>query len=309
LESPGPAGASPKPILDGALTVDLEDWRCALNPDKHADYRQRPAPNEEFLRESTSKLLSELERAGARATFFVLGEVARVVPDVVRDISRRGHEVASHSPVHLPPAMIPRDAYEELIRKDIALLEGLANRRPIGFRVPYMAIGRRDGWLVDMLARLGFSYDSSVSPTWTPYWGIPFAPKRPYYLDVADISRGSSSGHMVEIPLTVWPSWSVLPGLPVAGGFYMRVWPMPSLKWMLHRNVRNGFPLNLYIHPGNLETNKEVVPNPTVRDRISQYAGSSRGVTSFREIIKEFKFGTLYELHRGIIDSVTSERK
>lgn len=293
-----------KATLDGALTIDLEDWRCSLNPEKNADYRRRPPPSVDYLRTSTSKLLQELDKAGAKATFFVLGEVVEAAPDVVKEVARRGHEIASHSPVHLPPSMIPRDIYEVMIRKDIELLQNLVGRRPMGFRVPYMSIGRRDGWLVEMLARLGFSYDSSIAPTWTPYWGIPFAPKHPYLPDISDIAKETIRGSIVEIPLTVWPSWSFLPGLPIAGGFYMRAWPTRTLKWMLRRNVRSGHPLNVYVHPGNLEADKERVPNPTMRDRISQYAGSDRGMTSFREILSEFRFGTIYEVHKDRIDAL-----
>jgi len=295
---------SPKAPLDGALTIDLEDWRCALNPDRNADYRRRPPPNADYLKESTSRLFRELDEAGSKATFFVLGEVAEAAPEIVREVVRRGHEIASHSPVHLPPSMIPRQVYEDMMRKDIRLLEDLVGCRPRGFRVPYMSIGKRDGWLMEMLARLGFSYDSSIAPTWTPYWGIPFAPKHPYYPSSSNLARESAHGPVIEIPLTVWPSWSLLPGLPIAGGFYMRAWPIRALKWMLRRNVTAGFPLNIYIHPGNLETDKERVIDPTMRDRISQYAGSSRGMASFRAILSEFKFGTLYEVHKDRIDAV-----
>jgi len=278
---------------DGALTIDLEDWRCALNPDPKADYRHRPRLNEEYIRESTKAVLHELDVAGAKATFFVLGEVARAVPEVVRDLVRKGHEVASHSPVHLPPRMIPRDEMERLMKLDVSLLEDLTGLRPTGFRAPYLAVRRNDGWLLKMLSELGFLYDSSVAPTQTPYWGIPSAPKGAYFPDFADLARPLSSGRLLELPLTVWPTWKHLPGLPVAGGFYMRAWPMPLLAYMLKMNVRSGFPLVVYIHPGNLESAKDRIENPTMRDRISQYAGLGRGLSSFRYVLREFRFSTM----------------
>jgi polysaccharide deacetylase family protein (PEP-CTERM system associated) len=289
---------------DGALTVDLEDWRCALNPDKKADYRRRPRPNEEYLRKSTNMLLEELEKAGAKATFFVLGEVAQVVPDVVREVASRGHEIASHSPVHLPPQMVPRTVYEEMIADDIELLAGITGKRPIGFRTPYMSIGKKDGWLIELLAKHGFLYDSSVAPTWTPYWGIPSAPKHPYYPLVSDISKETGQGRLMEIPLTVWPTFGRLPGFPIAGGFYMRAWPTGLLRWMFRRNIKTGHPLNLYVHPGNLESDKERVAGRTLRDEISQYAGSRRGLVSFRMILSEFRFGTLRDVHRQRLNSL-----
>jgi polysaccharide deacetylase family protein (PEP-CTERM system associated) len=279
--------------FDGALTIDLEDWRCALNPDPNADYRRRPPLNEEYVRESAGTVLRELDAVGAKATFFVLGEVARAVPEIVKDLARRGHEVASHSPVHLPPRMIPRGEMARLMKLDVSLFEDLTGLRPTGFRAPYLAVSRNDGWLLKTLSELGFLYDSSIAPTQTPYWGIPRAPKGAYFPDFTDLARQLSSGPLLELPLTVWPTWKSLPGLPIAGGFYMRAWPMPLLIHMLRRNVRAGFPLVIYIHPGNLESAKQRIEKPTMRDRISQYAGSGRGLSSFRSILNEFKFGTM----------------
>jgi peptidoglycan/xylan/chitin deacetylase (PgdA/CDA1 family)/uncharacterized membrane protein YbhN (UPF0104 family) len=48
----------------------------------------------------TPAVLDALERAGARATFFVLGAAAAARPDLVREIARRGHEVALHGDTH-----------------------------------------------------------------------------------------------------------------------------------------------------------------------------------------------------------------
>ncbi len=288
-----PQGNDGQRPYDGALTIDLEDWRCALNPDPKADYRSRPHPNEEYIRQSTRAVLEELDAVGAKATFFVLGEVARAVPEVVRDLVRKGHEVASHSPIHLPPRMIPRDEMERLMKLDLSLFEDLTGLRPAGFRAPYLAVRRNEGWLLKMLSELGFLYDSSIAPTQTPYWGIPSAPKGAYFPDFADLAKPLSSGPLLELPLTVWPTWKHLPGLPIAGGFYMRAWPMPLLAYMLKRNVRSGFPLVIYTHPGNLESAKEHIENPTMRDRISQYAGSGRGLSSFRYILHEFRLSTM----------------
>lgn len=48
----------------------------------------------------TLAVLDALAAAGARATFFVLGTAAERRPDLVREIARRGHEVALHGHTH-----------------------------------------------------------------------------------------------------------------------------------------------------------------------------------------------------------------
>jgi polysaccharide deacetylase family protein (PEP-CTERM system associated) len=282
--------------FDGALTIDLEDWRCALDPKPNADHRSRPAVDAGYVRDATIQMLFKLEDYGAKATFFVLGEVAKAVPEVVREIARKGHEIASHSPVHLPPKMIPRAEFATLLRRDLNLLHDLSGKKPIGFRAPYFSINRSDGWLLELLAESGLSYDSSVVPTWTPYWGIPSAPKSPYFPDFSDLSKRKGAGNILEIPVTVWPSWERLMGLPVGGGFYMRVWPTSVLMEIMRRNVRSEHRLVIYIHPGNLQQDKERVPSPSVRDRLSQYALAGRGMSTFTRLLEEFRFGSVSEV-------------
>jgi polysaccharide deacetylase family protein (PEP-CTERM system associated) len=286
------------------LTVDLEDWRCALDPRPDADYRHRPSIDVEYVRNATARLLHELDRHGAKATFFVLGEVAEAAPEVVKEISNKGHEIASHSPVHLPPKTVPRDDFTRLIKRDLGLLGDLSGKRVIGFRSPYFSITRQDGWLLALLADQGIMYDSSVVPTWTPYWGIPSAPKSPYFPDLEDLANRKESGRIVEIPVTVWPAWNRLMGLPIGGGFYMRAWPTPFLLRAMRRNVRSGHPLVVYIHPGNLESDKEKVSSPSTRDRLSQYALAGRGASTFRRLLETFRFGTISEVFSSTLASL-----
>jgi len=48
----------------------------------------------------TLKVLDALERAGARATFFVIGSKVQAHPEIAAEIVRRGHEIGIHSLVH-----------------------------------------------------------------------------------------------------------------------------------------------------------------------------------------------------------------
>lgn len=48
----------------------------------------------------TPRILDQLDAAGARATFFVVGEQVRRAPEVARAILERGHQVAHHGDAH-----------------------------------------------------------------------------------------------------------------------------------------------------------------------------------------------------------------
>jgi len=294
------------PELDGALTVDLEDWHSALWPTERRNLRESSVMDEHYVRRATSILLRELEDSNVRATFFVLGEVAQAVPELIKDISNKGHEIANHSPTHVPLWQISRSKLEPLIRRDTTLLESLTGRRPRGFRAPYFAIGRDDGWLLELLSREGYWYDSSVVPSWTPLYGIPSAPKSAYHPQISDLSKATSKRGILEIPITVWPPWPGLPGLPVGGGFFFRAWPEKFIIFALKRSLK---PLVLYTHPGDLDLDKARTPGLSARDMAVQHLGSRRGFSSFQRVLREFRLGTISDVFGTSFDTATERNE
>lgn len=50
--------------------------------------------------DDTPKILDLLDRHGAKATFFVIGERAARWPDLIREIVRRGHQIGHHTQTH-----------------------------------------------------------------------------------------------------------------------------------------------------------------------------------------------------------------
>jgi peptidoglycan/xylan/chitin deacetylase (PgdA/CDA1 family) len=82
--------------------------------------------------ELTEAYLSVLERAGARATFFVLGENCSRSPGVVADIARRGHEVASHGYSHVTfPRLQRTRLLEDELERTAILLPPTERRRMV----------------------------------------------------------------------------------------------------------------------------------------------------------------------------------
>ena len=95
-----------RPVVN-ALTIDFEDWYQGLEIPfgKWNGYEER-------IEQSGRRLLAVLARAGARATFFVLGRVAETHPHLVREIAAAGHEIASHGWDHHPFPTLAWNALE-----------------------------------------------------------------------------------------------------------------------------------------------------------------------------------------------------
>ena len=74
------------------------------------------------------RILALLDEAGARCTFFTLGWLAEREPDVVRAISRAGHEIACHGWDHQKLDTLDPGAFSEDLQRSRGLLEDIRKR-------------------------------------------------------------------------------------------------------------------------------------------------------------------------------------
>lgn len=88
---------------------------------------------------SAPKLAEHLERIGVRGTFYCLTSIAQQYPEVVRDLFRRGHEVAYHADVHfgfrgLDP--LEQDMRIQNMKTQMSRILGGDLAQATGFRAP-----------------------------------------------------------------------------------------------------------------------------------------------------------------------------
>lgn len=99
----------------------------------------------------TPTVLEILDRYGARASFFCIACQAAKFPDVVAEISRRGHRVENHSYSHSHRfSLMGRSALERELSHSQRILTQLAGSAPAWFRAP---AGLRNFWLDGLLQR------------------------------------------------------------------------------------------------------------------------------------------------------------
>jgi polysaccharide deacetylase family protein (PEP-CTERM system associated) len=219
-----------------ALTIDLEDWHQLF----HRRLTGEEIPPTKAVVDSTHRLLDVLDEAEVRATFFVLGNVAETHPELVREVARRGHEVGSHAHsheliIHTEPAAFRAD-----VECSLALLQNLTGQPVLGFRAPEFSVGHLRHWCFEILAELGFRYDSSVFPLPHARYGITEAPRHPFAI-------ATPSGEIQEYPLATWDVGRLR--LPVAGGSYFRLLPGRLLRRALEDIDAGGRTAVLYFHP------------------------------------------------------------
>lgn len=265
-----------------ALTIDVDDWPVAvLGP--HHDISGRVIDN-------TRRLLHILAWHQVRATFFVLTRVAERFPDLVRDIHRAGHEIASHGHGHEQITTLSPHGFERDVRRSIDILTEITGERPLGYRAPAFSIVRETRWAGPILARLGLRYSSSIFPIAHPRYGIPDAPRHPHRWSDCDL---------IECP----PATLHLLGRnwPIAGGGYFRLLPGPLARWAISRVNRENLVAVLYVHPYELDVrgiaaHREAGIKVPLMRHIHQALFRKRIEPRLNRLLERFSFAPLREL-------------
>jgi peptidoglycan-N-acetylglucosamine deacetylase len=115
----------------------------------------------------TPPLLDALDAAGAKATFFVVGERVEGSEELLREIEERGHEVALHGMTHRRHDRLSEDDARAELREGLAAIEAAAVTRPRRYRPPF---GGTSPQLARLCAELGLelAYWSAWGQDWEP---------------------------------------------------------------------------------------------------------------------------------------------
>ena len=276
-----------------ALTIDVEDYFQVTAFERHVrrdEWHQYPLRVEN----NTLRILDMLDEFGIRATFFVLGWVAKRVPELVREIHCRGHEVACHGYGHQLVYRIGPDKFRHDVRTSKALLEDICGERVNGYRAPSYSITKKSLWALDILVEEGFTYDSSIFPVIHDTYGISDALRFPN-------SIRCGSGTIREFPLTTLPVR--IAGreyrLPIAGGGYLRLFPARLIgQWINKINRREKQPAVLYFHPWEIDPGQPRI-KACLKSRFRHYLNLHKTEGKVRDLLTEFRFGTMNEVLDG----------
>jgi len=256
--------------IRNVLTVDLEEWF-------HLDERVVPVGTwdrlESRVESDTRALLDLLDGCGVRATFFALGWVAARHQELIFEIHRRGHEIASHGYLHRTVADMTTAEFRADLREARLAVEGCSGGPVQGYRAARWSLGGAPGGgrrgraagivtaALDVLVEEGIRYDSSLAPI--VHIGDPAWPRDPYVIE-------RPGGSIVELPPLVGRFYGV--PLLFAGGWALRRIPNRVLLAEIGRRNRRGVPAVIDIHTWELDPDPPRLPLP-LRYRLAHYGG------------------------------------
>lgn len=250
-----------------------------------ADYSAR-------MEGATRRLLAQLADAKTLATFYIVGEIAKTHPKLVRDIHAAGHEVGSHSWDHRRVHRFTPESFREDLRTSKDVLEQATGAPVYGFRAPTFSVMRETGWAIDALADCGFEYDSSIFPVRHDRYGVPDAPRVPF------VAQGQER-EILELPPLTYRVGGM--NLPVAGGGYFRLFPLAVMRAGLRQAARADCPNvgMLYFHPWEFDPGQPKLPLKRL-SRWRTYVGVGRTTARLASLLTAFPFTRAIDAVRAI---------
>lgn len=226
------------------LTFDVEEWFHLLDNDStrsEAEWGRYPAR----IYENMKRIFRILDDTDTKATFFVIGWIARAYPDLVRRIAEK-YEIGSHTMSHQLVWQQNRMAFKEDVSSSIKLLEDITGKPVRYFRAPGFSIRNSEAWAFEVIRECGV--DCSVFPAHHAHGGIPSYGK-------AVPSIISHDGMIIkEFPICT----KEIGGRHIifSGGGYFRLFPY----WLIRKwaEEKSEYMIS-YIHPRDLDAGQPMI--------------------------------------------------
>lgn len=260
------------------VTFDIEEWYSAnyatVDVSKISD-------KSGHLEKNVDRLLEICENQGVKATHFVVGDIARNKPTIVKKIHDAGHEVASHSYAHELIYQMTPEKFREDLRISCDLLAQITGEKVTGFRAPSWSVNTAIlPWFYTILHEQGIRYSSSVFPGHTFLYGIPGFPEKVHQPVVNGVKQP-----VWEIPQTLFSLAGKKFGF--SGGFYLRALP----AWFVIRQMKakndQGKSIFLYLHPREIDKNSPRL-KLGVFESLIHYYGVPGCEKKFRKVISAY---------------------
>lgn len=259
------------------LTFDVEEWFHLLDFDATRGVEQWDQ-YEVRIYENVERILNLLEETNTKATFFVIGWVAKNYPDIVQRIAEK-YEIGSHTMTHQLVWQQSPQEFRKDVEASVKLLEDITGQKVTSFRAPGFSIRESEKYAFETLHELGITTDCSVFPAQHAHGGMPS-----YTEQVPSLVKYNGI-QIEEFPVT----YKEIAGkhLIYSGGGYFRLFPYTLIKkWSKEQDKY----LMSYIHPRDLDGGQPVLEGLPLSRRFKSYVGVKKAENKLRQYLTDFDF-------------------
>lgn len=270
------------------LTFDVEEWFHLLDFDATRT-EEDWGRYEVRIHKNVDRILNILNETNTKATFFIIGWVAKTYPEVVRKIAEK-YEVGSHTMTHqLVWQQSPKE-FRNDVEASVKMLEDITGQKVTKFRAPGYSIRESEKYAFETLHELGITTDCSVFPARHAHGGMPsYAKPVPSIIEYNGIE-------MEEFPVT----FKEIAGKHViyTGGGYFRLCPYPLIKrWSKEQQDY----LMAYVHPRDLDGGQPMLEGLPLARKFKSYVGVKGAGKKLHRYLTDFNF-TDVETARQLTD-------
>ena len=265
------------------LTVVIEDYFQGVTFNRLIS-RARWHRFESRLVRNTTTTLDLLDEYNVKATFFALGWVADAVPELIREVVARGHEIASKGYFHRSIREFSREEFREDSARAREALERASGRSVDGYRVAQRWLRPEDLWALDVLAEEGYKFDSSMRPLFRQY------AHEPWRRFVHQHHHGEQT--ILEIPISTAHVLGY--DIPIAGANYFRQLPFSLVKRAVaqwDRTVKS--PFVMYFHVWEVDPDQPRIDAAPFYAKMRQYRNLDRMATMLRYYFEQYNFTSI----------------
>ena len=227
------------------------------------------------------------------ATFFILGWLAERLPDLVRKIHERGHEVASHGYNH---CLCNQQSYKDL-KKDLKdskkLIEDIIGDKVYGYRAPSFAINND---ILKVIEDCGYLYDSSYNSF--------SMPERYGRLDLSkNENKGVAvqiSNNFYELPISNLKTGKIV--FPLGGGGYFRLIPFSLFRRGVKAILKKSNAYVFYMHPWEIDDLQPRVKNASRFYKFRHYINLNKTASKLSSFIQHFKESQFVTCHNYLTE-------
>jgi polysaccharide deacetylase family protein (PEP-CTERM system associated) len=267
------------------ITIDVEDW---FQVENLRPWYPPKTWNQQKLRveKNTHRLLDLLDSiklnnpTNPKATFFILGWIAKKAPNLVQEIDKRGHEIASHGYGHMMCNQLdPNELQQDLIRSK-HLLEDTIGNTVRGYRAPNFSINDQ---ALKAIQAAGHRYDSSYNN---------FSKNSRYgQLTVNGTKKQNTyiklNSNFYELPISNLKIADQI--LPWGGGGYFRFLPFPIFKAGIKQILKKQEAYMFYLHPWEIDPNQPKLEKAISLSGWRHYLNLEKTYPRLKKLISTFR--------------------
>lgn len=253
------------------LSFDIEEFDMPLEYKGEISFDKQISISQHGL----ENILNILKKHGAKATFFSTVVFAENSKYLIERLLNEGHELASHTWFH-------SEFEDKHLKESRERLEELFSTKVTGLRMPrMMPVDQKE------VQKAGYSYNSSINPTFLPGRYNNLKVSRTYF----------NEGKVMQVPASVSPNFRI----PL---FWLSFhnFPLAIYKKLAADVLKKDKYLNIYFHPWEFSSIKDEafkLPGFTVKNSGNEMV---ERFDTFVGWLKEkgHTFGTFQEFQKQI---------